>query len=472
MGKLLTILGITDQSNLTEDVLTAENLIIGMQYIYENSPESEQKESLAIAIAETIRLTLQQIKGLPLTPPQAPQVFSNKPRILTEVEMAVIYGLAWRTEVALDNKNEIATWVSPAMDKYFGNELTQKQIDDLGTRDMADVDLNFVISLYMTTLNPKFNNQQSTPTPPPQTIVQVGDIFKHATETKHPPYYVVNIQNDKVTIAWTKNSMVRQVDYDLQDVIDYIDNGNWIRVNNQQATPKFKVGDWVISSYKMIGRITDCEGTAPNFTYDGVKFNGTTAFAMIPENLLQKVDLADYMDSFNVKAGNIFKSKNGGNFIRILETTKDKIVTLSSDNEGNITEFNIDEFIVLLESDVINYVKDGDRPLYKVGDVVTWGSDLRDMTITSIQVDGDGGWFYVGDMENGKEDGTFEGMLWLSTKKTLPQPTKPTAKKGTRQSPQTSANDVKEGTKMKGIDGNMWVSKKTSAGYKQWKKIK
>ena len=89
MGKLLTILGITDQSNLTEDILTAENLIIGMQYIYENSPESEQKESLAIAIAETIRLTLQQIKGLPLTPPQAPKV-SDKARILTEQEFEII----------------------------------------------------------------------------------------------------------------------------------------------------------------------------------------------------------------------------------------------------------------------------------------------------------------------------------------------------------------------------------------------
>jgi len=47
----------------------------------------------------------------------------------------------------------------------------------------------------------------------------------------------------------------------------------------------------------------------------------------------------------------------------------------------------------------------------------------------------------------------------------------PKKKKGERQSPDISANDVKEGTKKKGKDGNMWVAQKTKAGYNQWKKI-
>ena len=58
--------------------------------------------------------------------------------------------------------------------------------------------------------------------------------------------------------------------------------------------------------------------------------------------------------------------------------------------------------------------------------------------------------------------GAFTGIL----------PKKEPTKKGERQSPTTSANDVKEGTKKKGNDGNMWVSKKTTAGYNQWQKVK
>ena len=87
-----------------------------------------------------------------------------------------------------------------------------------------------------------------------------------------------------------------------------------------------------------------------------------------------------------------------------------------------------------------------------------------EITITRIEVDGSGKWFYFGNRADGTEDGTFESRLTLATK--------PTAKKGTRQSPITSATAVKEGTKMMGNDGNFWVARKTSAGYNQWKKIK
>ena len=66
MGKLLEILGVKNQENLDKDILFSEELIIGMQEIYKNAPDGYKKDKLANAIAEMVRLMMQQIKGMPV----------------------------------------------------------------------------------------------------------------------------------------------------------------------------------------------------------------------------------------------------------------------------------------------------------------------------------------------------------------------------------------------------------------------
>jgi hypothetical protein len=218
----------------------------------------------------------------------------------------------------------------------------------------------------------------------------------------------------------------------------------------------------------MVGEITDANGTPPNFTYDAVKSNGLDAFVSVPENSLKKINLDTELKILGVQVGNVFKISENY-YLRIWEITKDKVITI--DSSGILEQVDKDELIVLITTMSYVYFKDGEKPLYKIGDVVTWGSDLRDMTIIQVELDNNGDWFYFGNMEDGTEDGTTESNVWLSTKKTVPQPTKTTTKKTIRQSPEISANDVKAGTKKKGLDGNMWVAKKTMAGYNQWKKV-
>lgn len=63
MGKLLTILGISDevQDKLPNDILEGEQFLNVLQTVYEQSPESPKKEALANAIAENVRLLLAEV---------------------------------------------------------------------------------------------------------------------------------------------------------------------------------------------------------------------------------------------------------------------------------------------------------------------------------------------------------------------------------------------------------------------------
>jgi outer membrane biosynthesis protein TonB len=64
MGKLLTILGISEetQKGLPADVFTAEKVIDGLQGVYAKAPESPKKDRLAIAISESVRLLMAKIQ--------------------------------------------------------------------------------------------------------------------------------------------------------------------------------------------------------------------------------------------------------------------------------------------------------------------------------------------------------------------------------------------------------------------------
>lgn len=63
MGKLLTILGISQevQDKLPNDVLEGEQFLNVLQAVYEQSPESKKKDALAQAIAENVRLLLEEV---------------------------------------------------------------------------------------------------------------------------------------------------------------------------------------------------------------------------------------------------------------------------------------------------------------------------------------------------------------------------------------------------------------------------
>jgi len=55
--------------------------------------------------------------------------------------------------------------------------------------------------------------------------------------------------------------------------------------------------------------------------------------------------------------------------------------------------------------------------------------------------------------------------------KTITKAAAKSAKKKNRPSPSESATSVKEGTKKRGNDGNMWITKKNSAGVPRWVKL-
>lgn len=66
MGKLLTILGIDEkrQETLPENIFQAEQILTGLQTIYENAPDGNKKEKLATVIAETTKALLKQIESI------------------------------------------------------------------------------------------------------------------------------------------------------------------------------------------------------------------------------------------------------------------------------------------------------------------------------------------------------------------------------------------------------------------------
>ncbi len=64
MGKLIEILGVTNQTDLPKDILVAEALIIGMQEVYANSPDSYRKKQLANAIAELTRNLMEELRKI------------------------------------------------------------------------------------------------------------------------------------------------------------------------------------------------------------------------------------------------------------------------------------------------------------------------------------------------------------------------------------------------------------------------
>jgi hypothetical protein len=84
MGKLLTILGISDevQDKLPNDVLEGEQFLNVLQTVYEQSPESPKKEALANAIAENVRLLLAEVAKVKIDnkkQPPAPQPAVQQP---------------------------------------------------------------------------------------------------------------------------------------------------------------------------------------------------------------------------------------------------------------------------------------------------------------------------------------------------------------------------------------------------------
>lgn len=63
MGKLLTILGADEniQKTLPADLFQAEKVIVGLQEIYSNAPDSPKKNQLAIAISEAVRIMMARL---------------------------------------------------------------------------------------------------------------------------------------------------------------------------------------------------------------------------------------------------------------------------------------------------------------------------------------------------------------------------------------------------------------------------
>ena len=95
MGKLLTILGISEdkQLRLPKKILQAEKIIAGLQGIYSQSPESNKKNVLADTIAEATRLLLAEINNTKLEQPkeQPIELPNEEPKKEIEINIGDTY---------------------------------------------------------------------------------------------------------------------------------------------------------------------------------------------------------------------------------------------------------------------------------------------------------------------------------------------------------------------------------------------
>lgn len=66
MTNILAILGVKEQGALPKSYIDAGRLIDGMQGVYDNAPESNKKDLLATAIAESVRVLIISLSKLNL----------------------------------------------------------------------------------------------------------------------------------------------------------------------------------------------------------------------------------------------------------------------------------------------------------------------------------------------------------------------------------------------------------------------
>jgi hypothetical protein len=63
MGKLLTYLN-ADESVMPQDIIDAEKILIGMQEIYAESPDTPKKDFLGLAISEMTRTFIERVNKI------------------------------------------------------------------------------------------------------------------------------------------------------------------------------------------------------------------------------------------------------------------------------------------------------------------------------------------------------------------------------------------------------------------------
>jgi hypothetical protein len=273
-------------------------------------------------------------------------------------------------------------------------------------------------------------------------------------------------------------------------------------IEPQQATAtqrKFQVGDKVklpktknasannsftnyedclaIQKAKELGQdflyVTEIDGTDDIGLWVGLDINSADYFSISKD----KIELYDEVSGQDTETTSAVY-KVGDKFNTIADPTVCEITKITATEVeykhprattgyASRTRKDFDEYI---QNGSWKLIKD-ERPLYKTGDWVWFEGTLGKIT----KMKSDGTFTAKTALDAIYKEVEVDYIERLATQNEIDEATykpKPVAKKGERKSPTTSANDVKAGTKMKGNDGNMWVSKKTTAGYNQWQKVK
>ena len=503
-----------------------------MQTIYENSPESPKKDVLAKTIAETIRLTLQQIKGLPLTPPKVAQfVLEVGDRLVSERWEDGTYYIITKVEgdsvFTIDERN---------VQFVFGKEgviieLNTNIIQLIKAKDVSngDEEIPNIYKLLKGNYNTFYRYIEQHPKVKSISVEEMSGIFE---------IVFVSSANDTGVYAtpfWENEFFIPVDSYDSSEVIelgkipitkksftDFADFTEWYYsqidaiyafIEPQQATttqPKFKVGDKVKlpktksvgQSYKFSNGIRLAIENGQDYMFvtlddnntddeDGISLwwkadNDSGDYFSISKDKIELYDEVSGQNTetpstmyqvgsvFEVPSGDVYKITKITNYAieyEALDGTKPQTLSKSVADDW----FKKGSWTVIQQQEEL--------PI-KVGDYFRWDFQKKEQycVITKIE-ELNGGW---GEPVVTYDKRTSSATISSNTKlvisnildsikngsiKIIDKP-KPTTKKGERKSPTISANDVKAGTKMKGNDGNMWVSKKTTAGYNQWKKVK
>lgn len=479
MRKLLTILGVKDQSNLPEEILVAEQLIVGMQYIYENAPESPKKDALAKTIAETVRLTLQQIKGLPLTPPKKEtpkaEVKDGEVRILTAEEFEEIYGKGWG---AVLQESRVG-WATE-MNDLLGRVLTEAEAKELQKERKGD-SIKFVVGVtdkngelwriipMFTTLNPKYKGGKKEK---PKDgyyrtgtwVITKGGVVGRVTDTDAENVTITKADN--ATIETTESEIERKATAEeVEDVLI------------KEAKRRFEYGQELISVRPLVAGELYKKGKDGNLK----QISESTAEQEKNRNYITQFAVRDTQFNYSEVTDTLF---NWGWGVMVVyekgvwatpfeggqhqKPEPKKTEHKKEQQEKSGAKYKVGDVVqIIADADKIQKLYGFDIPSKKerANGSVGYSEALagKKVTIEAVDIDGDGVAYYTIAPEG--VDWALED-IYENIFATPP----PSSNKGDRPSPTVSANSVKEGTTMIGNDGQLYVAKKTKAGYNQWKR--
>ena len=321
MGKLLTILGVNEQSNLTDDIFTAEELIVGMQYIYQNAEESPKKDKLAKAIAESVRLLLQQVRGLPLTPPAKEETTSTTFKVgdiftvpeedviefykivTIDESNVVIENLDTKTKDIRVNKVEFESEFKQGLynkcNQFSVGDKVKSKYGDVEFT-IKDVTLNLPRTYVMYQLDSGehiYSYDVATNFEQYKPSFKVGDVFNAHKDIMHEDWVIKSINDSSITqeviVEWGKDKGKKETRYVGYEADLLVRSGKWVKKGEKEEekennsefytlggeyseTTLIKGAWYMIDGGNYVGRFTEGEPILESdgtYNYSRILFN-------------------------------------------------------------------------------------------------------------------------------------------------------------------------------------------------------